>query len=206
MTLLEEAKIKLGQIIEDNSFTSNEKIEVIAARHLTPEEAIGNPERTDYHLYTGKEFMLEARFRNGIGQAFTDQPGNFQGTLDKVLKLPLDINYHRAVFVAALNAVLHNMEKIEGTIHCKDKELALCAKALPGYIRKQFGNPKIAFIGLQPAMVQALCEASFDIRVSDLNPDNIGQYCCGIKNYAAKFNAENARLGRYNTFDRKCSG
>jgi hypothetical protein len=193
LTLLEKAKTKLLEIAEAHNWTATEKITVVSARHLTPEEAIGKPDRNDYPLLIGKEVMMEARFQGAVGQAFTDQPGQFEGTLADVLQLPLDTNFQRAVFVATLNATLRSLQQIEATIHCKDKEPALCAQKLPAYIRQQYGNPKIAFIGLQPALIQALHEASFDLRVTDLNPDNIGHFRCGVCINDASQNAKHAR-------------
>lgn len=193
MTLLEEAKIKLSQIVKNQNWSDTEKVIIVSARPLTPDEAIGKPDRDDYPLLNGKEVMMEARFRAGVGQAFTDQPGHFEGTLGEVLQLPLNTNFRRAVFVATLNAILDNLNQVKATVHCKDKEPALCAQELPTYIEKQYGKPKIAFIGFQPALIQALHDASFDLRVTDLNPDNIDQIRCGVRIDNAVLNTKNAR-------------
>jgi len=193
MTLLEEAKIKLSQIIENQNWAYNEKVMIVSARNLTPEEAIGKPDRDDYPLLTGKEVMMEARVRDGVGQAFTDQPGQFEGTLADVLQLPLDTNFRRAVFVATLNAIMRSLDQVEATVHCKDKEPTLCAQELPNFIKKNYGQPKIAFIGLQPALIETLHNAGFDLKVTDMNPDNIGQTRCGVLIESATLNAQNAR-------------
>ena len=192
MTLLEEAKIKLAQLAKDHNWASNEKVMIVSARNLTPEEAIGKPDRDDYPLLTGKEVMMEARLRDGVGQAFTDQPGQFEGTLEDVLQLPLDTNFHRAVFVATLNAAMRSLQMIDATVHCKDKEPTLCAKELPDYIEAKYGRPKIAFVGLQPALIEALNNASFELKVTDLNPDNIGQIRCGVRIEDAALNSQHA--------------
>lgn len=192
MTLLDEARSRLIDISSAQGWNENEKIFVVSARDLTPEEAIGKPDRDDYPLLNGKEVMVESRFQGGIGQAFTDQPGRFEGTLGEVLHMPLNNNFRRAIFVATLNAIMRSLKKAEATIHCKDKEPALCAQKLPQYIREHYGNPKIAFIGFQPAMIQALTEAGFDLRATDLNPDNIGQIRCGTRIYEAALNVEHA--------------
>lgn len=193
MTLLEEARTKLSQLSSIRKWDETEKIHIVSARDLTPTEAIGTPDRDDYPLLKGKEVMMEARFRDGIGQAFTDQAGRFEGTLGQVLHLPHDTNFHRAVFVATLNAVMRHLKKVNATIHCKDNEPALCAKQVPDYIRKHYGHPKIAFIGLQPGLIQALHDAGLEMRVTDLNPDNIGQIRCGEKIYDATNNSEHVR-------------
>lgn len=192
MTLLEEARKRLVHMASVNGWDENEKVYIVSARDLTPEEAIGKPDRDDYPLLNGKEVMLEAQFRGGTGQAFTDQPGRFEGTLDEVLQMPLDTNFRRAVFVATLNAIMRSLKQVKATVHCKDNEPAMCARQLPEYIHKHYGCPKIAFVGFQPAMIQALKNAAFDLRVTDLNPDNIGQIRCGVRIDAATLNVENA--------------
>jgi len=193
MTLLEEARIQLVKIAEEQKWDQDEKISIVSARDLTPEEAIGKPDRDDYPLLTGKEVLMEAKFRDGVGQAFTDQAGRFEGTLGDVLNLPLDTNFRRAVFVATLNAILRSLGQIEATVHCKDKEPALCAQQLPAFIQEKYGRPKIAFVGLQPALIEALHNAGFELKVTDKNPDNIGQIRCGVRIEDADLNAENAR-------------
>ena len=193
MTLLNEAQTKLRQLAATYQWDKNEKVHIVSARDLTPTEAIGKPDRDDYPLLTGREVMMEARFRNDVGQAFTDQPGRFEGTLGEVLQLPLDTNFHRAVFVATLNAVMRNLKQTVATVHCTDDEPALCVQKLPTYIQQQYGHPKIAFIGLQPGLIQALTNAGFDVRVTDLNPDNIGHVRCGVQIDDANLNAEIVR-------------
>lgn len=193
MTLLEKARNQLTQIATTHKWDENEKVLIVSARDLTPEEAIGKPDRDDYPLLNGKEVMMEAKFRNGVGQAFTDQPGRFEGTLGDVLRLPQDTNFRRAVFVATLNAIMRSLNQVEATIHCKDKEPSICAEKLPKYIQQHYGQPKIAFVGFQPALIQSLSNAAFDLRVTDLNPDNIGQIRCGVRIDDAALNAKHAR-------------
>lgn len=178
MDLLKTTQKQIEKIVNEMSW-QDEKISIVNTRALTVDEAIGNPEREDYPIQKGKEVMLETTFRGSKGQAFTDQPGNFTGTLQDVLNLPLQSNFERAVFVATLNAVLRSLGKIDKTVHCRDKEPGICAQHLVGVIRERFGNPRIAFIGLQPGMVEALIK-EFDVRVTDLDPDNVGKTKFGV--------------------------
>ncbi len=193
MSLLEEARRELIRRAAAGKWDEREQVHIVSARNLTPEEAIGRPDRDDYPLLKGKEVMMEARYLGGVGQAYTDQPGQFSGTLGEVLHMVLNTNFRRAVFVATLNAVLRSLQEAEATVHCKDKEPALCARQLPAYIEQLYGRPKIAFVGLQPALIQSLVDAGFELRVTDLNPDNIGQVRCGVRIEDAARNADNAR-------------
>jgi len=155
------------------------KVEVVSARTLIPQEVIGKPERDDFPLLKGKEVMLQADFKGSLGQAFTDMSGNYSGGLQEILAMPLDNNFKRAVFIATLNAVLRYLNYISKTVHCRDKEPGECAAHLVDYIKERFGNPRIAFIGMQPAMIEALA-AYFKIRVTDLDKDNIGKRKGGV--------------------------
>lgn len=97
-----------------------ETVKVVSAKTLTPEEAIGKPDRTDFPLLKGKEVMLEAVFRGVRGHAFTDMPGDFQGSLRDVVELDLRDNFERGIFIAALNAVMRHFGRASNTVHCKD--------------------------------------------------------------------------------------
>ncbi len=157
----------------------DERVEVVAARTLTPEEAIGNPEGKDFPLLKGREVMVEAVFRQAKGQAYTDMPGEFNGSVGELLSLPLENNFQRAVYIAGLNAVMRHYGQVAATIHCRDQEPGICATRLPGYIEQHYGKPKIAFIGFQPAMISRL-RHSFALRVVDLDEDNVGREKFGL--------------------------
>jgi hypothetical protein len=152
----------------------DEHIAVVSARTLTPQEAIGTPDRDDFPLLKGKEVMVEAVFRDAKGHAFTDMPGRFEGTLRDIIEQPFENNFQRAVFIASLNAVMRALGLIESSVHCRDKEPADCARKLVETVKERFGNPRIAFVGFQPAMIEQL-SGSFRIRVLDLAEDNIGK-------------------------------
>ncbi len=151
----------------------------VKVRTLTPQEAIGDPEHQDYPLIKGRERMMAAGFRGFQGQAFTDQFGDFQGSLEEVAGMDLANNFRRAVFLATLNAVLRARGRAEKTIHCKDEAPPQCAAALAEMVGGRFGNPKVALVGLQPRMAQAL-GARFPLRITDMDRDNIGAEKFGV--------------------------
>jgi hypothetical protein len=151
----------------------------VKARALSVEEAIGNPEADDFPIQKGKERLMQAEIRGALGQAFTDHFGDYEGTLETILNAPLTNNYRRAVFVAALNAALRHLGRIDGTVHCRDEEPGACAEALAEHVRDRYGDVKIAHIGFQPRMVESLAPR-FTMRVLDMDPDNIGQRKHGV--------------------------
>lgn len=148
---------------------------------LSPEEAIGITKRKDFPILTGKEVMLTAEFQGEVGQAFTDAPSAGTQTLESIINSDILNDPHaRSVFIATLNAVTRKLGISEKTVHCKNDEPEQCACELVKHIQAQYANPKIALIGYQPAMLERLSE-NFQLRVLDLNPDNIGELRYGIK-------------------------
>lgn len=151
----------------------------ITARTLTVKEAIGDPEGDDFPLQRGKEMLMEAKFRNVCGQAFTDSFGDFSSSLREIAEMKLENNFRRAVFVATLNAVQRSLGNTDRTIHCRDKGPGICAPKLATHIMNEYGKVRITLIGYQPKMIESLA-GKFELRVIDLDPDNIGTQKSGI--------------------------
>lgn len=169
---------KFKKIVIKNGLMS-ERIR-ITGKILKPEEAIGNPIRQDYPILKGKEKLIEADFKGAKGQAFTNMPGQFSGTLEEIIHKPLKTNFDRAVLISTINAVCKYLNIVDKTIHCKDEEPERCSKKLVKYIKENYGFPKVALIGFQPAMLEKLSK-NFEIRVADLDEDNIGKVKYGIE-------------------------
>ncbi len=151
----------------------------VKAKVLSTEEAIGNPEEDDFPLQKGRERLMEAEFFDARGQAFTDRFGGFEGTVAEVLASRLENNFRRAVFVSTLNAMLRRLGLADKTIHCRDKEPALCAGELAVYLEKRHKGARIAQVGFQPRMIDAVSR-KFPLRVIDLDPENIGTRPFGV--------------------------
>lgn len=171
--LYETLRQSFRSILEQEGLSADDI--AIAARSLTPQEAIGNTQRKDFPILTGKEVMLMAQFRGAMGQAFTDAPAQFSGPLSQLLEGDLDGDPHaRGLFIAALNAVMKYLGKADNTVHCKDKGPELCARHMASWVGETYGSPKIALVGFQPSLIADLSQR-FEVQVLDLNPDNIGK-------------------------------
>jgi hypothetical protein len=177
--------LALKPIIEE----AKEKLRDIAARYrlgdtavrvtigtLSVKQAIGSPARQDFPLLQGKEVMIEAQFRENYGQAFTDRPGNFNGSLDDILNFDLNTSGNRAIFIATLNAVTAHLNLVARTRHCHDEEPEECARQIAAYIMADAGKVSVGLIGLQPAILEnlVLTFGADNVRCTDLNPNNIG--------------------------------
>lgn len=151
----------------------------VTAKPLSPEDAIGSTKRQDYVLLKGKERLLQADVMGCRGQSFTGSPGDFTGTLEDVLALPLTNDYQRAIYTATLNATACRTGKAANTIHCRNEGPELCARQAVDYFQKNYGKPRILMVGYQPALAETLRQA-FSLTVLDLDPANIGQVKKGV--------------------------
>lgn len=163
-------------IIRGHSF--EEEMVSVYARPLTPEEAIGKPEHNDYPLLKGKERIMEAVFQGVSGHAYSDHTGNFSGTIEQVINLPMNNNFQRALLISTSNAVLRSLGIIKKSRHCKDDAPVKCAKYL-GEEMRQFSPKHIWMIGHQPRLLEEISR-SFDVRITDRDPDNIGKVKSGV--------------------------
>lgn len=180
-------KEEFVKIIKENALESEEV--VIEAAPLSPEEAIGNPEDKDYPLITGVERLMQAEFRGYRGQAFTDMYGNFSGRLSDIVGMDLTNNFRRATFISSLNAVMRYLGLITKTIHCKNNEPRQCSPELVKHIEENYGHPKVAMVGFQPRMVEALSKR-FELKVTDMDQANIGSEKFGVIIYSLDRTAE----------------
>lgn len=176
--LFQVLKEGLNKIIQQNNLKQSQIC--ITSKTLSPEEAIGITQRKDFPILLGKEIMIQATYQNGIGQAFTDAPAIFNGSLEEILAMDTVNDAHaRGLFIAALNAVMSHVGLVENTVHCKNGEPELCAQKMGPYIKTNYGSPKIALIGYQPALLEHLSK-EFNVRVLDLNPDTVGKSKFGV--------------------------
>jgi hypothetical protein len=169
---------KFIRLIKEHGLEGEEVI--VRAAALSPEQAIGNPDDKDYPLVKGVERLMQAEFRGARGQAFTDRYGNFSGRLADIAAMDLKNNFRRAIFIATLNAVMRQLGLAAQTVHCKDEQPRECSRKLTRYIEEKYGQPRIAMVGFQPRMVEALAK-KFELRVADMDRENIGQEKFGVR-------------------------
>ncbi|MCS7385259.1 MAG: DUF364 domain-containing protein [archaeon GB-1867-005] len=148
---------------------------IVKASPLTPIEAIGNPTKWTFPLMTGREVMIEAVIGEAKGQAYTDKPSNFEGSLRDVKNLELNTNASRAIFIATVNATYRLLGLVEGTRHCKNDGPEKCASKIASWIYEKHGSARIGLIGYQPAILHHLALKFNHVRATDMNPENIGK-------------------------------
>jgi hypothetical protein len=178
--ILQRLKEALSAIVTDHQLGGESVL--VTVEPLSAAQAIGRPQRQDFPLLEGREVMIEAEFRGSFGQAFTDRPRGFAGSLDDVQRLPLDRSDNRAIFVSTLNAVACHLDIATGTRHCRDEDPERCGAEIASHLFRDFGRIRIGVVGFQPAMVAHLAErfGAGNVRCTDLNPANIGSCKGGV--------------------------
>ena len=175
----ETLKEKFSKIVRENQFLGDEI--TIKARVLKPVEAIGNPDRKDFPLLKGKEALMEATFGECKGQAFTDAPSEFSGKLKEIIRFDIGEPRRKALFVAALNAVMRRLYPDLPTIHCKDNEPEECAGKMVEAL-KMLHPQSLGIIGLQPAILDAFvnCIGADKVYCVDRDEENRGAIKSGV--------------------------
>ena len=181
MTLLEKARGKFQLILQEKNISGDEPL---SAEPLGVKEALGDPAPyKDFALQRGVEKLVEVSCGKGRGQAFTSFPLRWQGRLGEVLALDLESDRNRALLVATMNAVGRHLDLIDRTIHCKNDGPKKCGRVMALELQKIIRpNQLLGIVGYQPALLEhiaALLQPE-NIRVVDLNPDNIGRISYGV--------------------------
>jgi len=181
ISILEQSRVLLREIV-DRERLLDAHVSVLA-KPLTPEEAIGTPGRRDFPIIVGKERVIEAIVMDARAHAFTDSPGEFEGTLGEVLGFDLETNQSRAVFVATLNAVLRHLDRVTATVHCRDEDPEHCAREIAAQLLDRFGRLNVGLIGMNPAIAERLVDTfgASSVHITDLNAENINQTRFGVK-------------------------
>lgn len=174
-----ELKQRFFKLVEEHNLME-EGIHV-ACKALSPIEAIGITERKDFPILVGKEVMMQASFRNGIGQSFTSTPALWTGSIKELFELDiLNNDYDRNIFIASLNAVMRDLGLCERSIHCKDQGPEDCACHMVEELKRRYPEgTKITQIGYQPAILDHVSK-HFPMKILDLNPDHVGKERFGV--------------------------
>lgn len=152
----------------------------ISVAPLSADAILGSAERKDFPILAGKEIIQQAAFRTGRGQAFTSLPSKEELTLPELLQLPLSDGKEQALFIAAINAVLHHMGLIRDTVHCRDDGPECCSLTAAAALTAEKGDARLALIGYQPCLFANLSTVFPRMRATDLSLDKIGRQSHGV--------------------------
>ncbi|HNV69483.1 MAG TPA: DUF364 domain-containing protein, partial [Candidatus Ozemobacteraceae bacterium] len=202
MEILERARFSLLYDLQKAGYDLQQKL---AIRPLNPDEAIGPTASPELAIKRGPEKVIQAEVNGVIGQAFTEQPASWSGTVHQALQLHLTSVQNRAFVVAAINALMKATNRCTGSAHCRDGDPEACGTCLVKEIEQRFPQPIVGMFGFQPFLVKALVDrfGSKSVLVADLNPNNIGQIKAGVRIMDGEKDAE--RLAADCTFG-LCTG
>ena len=119
------------------------------------------------------EYRVTALFRNAKGEAYTETPADFEGTLKDALCLPVSEKGIDARIIASINAVMAHLGLCPGTfpddpeVHCR------YADALCSYVSEHYGKTKLILVGYDGYVVKKFMEEGMDFWTMDRDPDNI---------------------------------
>jgi len=180
VSVLAETREKIAYVCEHREVDPATPVTV---RPLSVDEAIGNEVDGSFAIRRGREVVIEATVDDARGQAFTDRPTAWSGTLEEVFALPLDDVRHRAIVVATLNALAAKLDLGERVLHCREGDPLHCGPELAADLRRRYPDvEKVLLIGLQPAILDALVDALgvAGVRAVDLDAENIGLVRSGV--------------------------
>ena len=113
---------------------------VINTKSLTPEEAIGITKRKDFPIITGKDVMVQAECLGALGQAFTDAPCAYRGTLEEICSLDLANDPTAAdCSISGPERCHETPGRVDCTVHCRNEGPESCAADVVRYISERYG-------------------------------------------------------------------
>ena len=122
------------------------------------------------------------RIGQSRGNAFTDAPREFTGSVEELLALPLDDPRNRGLYIAALNAAFRSAGLVGGTVHCRDDDPERCAREIAAVVDLRLRWHRVGLIGFNPAIAEELARRFGPawLRITDLDPDNVGSERFGV--------------------------
>jgi len=119
------------------------------------------------------EYRVTAIFRGTKGEAYTECPEAFEGTLQEALDLPVSERGIHAAALASINAVMSYLNQCPGTFSDDEETHIRYADALYRHVRSQYGTDHIVLIGYDGYIVKKFVDEGMDFWTLDRNPDHI---------------------------------
>ena len=132
----------------------------------------------------GGERLIEAVVDGSRGEAWTEQPADWQGTLGDVFSMPLKASGKRAIVVATLNALAGRLGLTGHNFRCRHGTPLTCGRELVAQLKARFeGVRRVVIVGYQPGVVEALVEAfgSGGVRVLEHGAAHVGKVLHGVR-------------------------
>ena len=121
------------------------------------------------------EYRVTARFNEYEGEAYTETPADFEGTLLEAISLPPSEKGIDARCLAAINAVMNCLGLCAGVFPNTFDEHRLYTDALYLHVAEKYGKSNIILVGYDGYIVKKFVLEEVDFWTMDRDPDNISQ-------------------------------
>lgn len=120
------------------------------------------------------EYCTFAKFKGAKGEAYSETPADFYGTLEEVLQFPLAGKGIDARVLAAINAVMKYLGLLDtGEFPEEPAAHRAYADQIFAEVTKEYGKSNIVLVGYDGYIVQRFMEEPLDFWTMDRNPENI---------------------------------
>lgn len=148
---------------------------VTATGSEEPEHTL-RPENDVPSLAARPEYCVTAELCGKKGEAYTETPESFTGTLEEALQIPPSEKGISAVTLAALNAAMDCLSLAPGSFSEEPAQLAAYADALCRDVTERVGKEgKIVLVGYDGYIVKRFMEEGLTFWTLDRDPDHIAQ-------------------------------
>lgn len=121
------------------------------------------------------EYCVTADIDGVKGEAYTETPAAFNGTLKQALDIRPDNEGISAITISALNAAMNRLSLCPGVLPKKDEDHASYADAICRYVKEHYGKSRIVLVGYDGYLVKRFVDAGLEFWTLDRDPDNISQ-------------------------------
>ena len=135
------------------------------------------------------EYRVTAILLDHHGEAYTEHPMDFDGTLREALTLPCSDDGIDARTIAALNAAMSVLGQCPGTFSDDPAVHQQYADAICNYLIRNYGRSHIILVGYDGYFVKRFMEEELDFWTMDRDPDHITK---------DRFNHVIVNSGKYN--------
>ena len=122
------------------------------------------------------EYRVTASFKGYEGEAYTETPEDFDGTLREAISLPASDKGIDARTLSAINAVMNSLGLCAGVFPATFDERRLYTEALFGHVCGDLGiRSNLILVGYDGYIVKKFVSEDIDFWTMDRDPDNISQ-------------------------------
>ncbi|MBO7730676.1 MAG: hypothetical protein J6S31_07455 [Lachnospiraceae bacterium] len=150
----------------------NEKVSVTGSKE--PEKTL-RQENDPPSTVARPEYCVTATLLGVNGEAYTETPEDFDGTLEEALCIPPTEKGISAVTIAALNAAVSYLGLAPGIFPEEEEAHFRYAEKLYHYVIENHGPDNIVLVGYDGYIVKRFVDEGLIIWIMDRDPDHIAQ-------------------------------